>query len=163
MSGQRTLDGGKKKPARSRLDQWADFADLVLEIAREIQFRGYASPEAVQLVPSEGTVMRYLLKHPGALPSQVALATGLQRTNLSTVLRGLEEKKLIERIPSPDDGRSVRIYPTPRVLRNYSIVRQEWASWVASASDDDPAVENALPLLQKVHEGLVQLRQQSAG
>src|SRR5688500_14758130 len=46
-------------------EQWAEFADDVLEIAREIQFRGYASPEAVSLTPSEGTVMRYLFRHAG--------------------------------------------------------------------------------------------------
>jgi DNA-binding MarR family transcriptional regulator len=140
-------------------DRWADFADLVLEIAREIQFRGYTSPEAVSLTPSEGTVMRYLFSHPGALSSQVASATGLQRSNLSAVLRGLEQKGLIERVPDPEDGRWVRIHPTPRAIRNYELVRREWASAVATAAKDDPTVETVLPLLAEVHGGLVRLRQ----
>jgi DNA-binding MarR family transcriptional regulator len=139
--------------------QWADFADDVLEIAREIQFRGYASPEAVSLTPSEGSVMRYLFRHPGALPSQVALATGLQRSNLSAVLRGLEEKGLIERVADPEDGRWVRIHPTPRAIGNYELVRREWGSAVAVAAEGDPAVETALPLLAAVRAGLVRLRQ----
>jgi DNA-binding MarR family transcriptional regulator len=140
-------------------DRWADFADHVLEIAREIQFRGYTSPEAVSLTPSEGTVMRYLFPHPGALPSQVAFATGLQRSNLSAVLRGLEEKGLIERVADPEDGRWVRIHPTARAIRNYALVRREWGSAVAAAAEGDPAVEAALPLLAKVRAGLVRLRQ----
>jgi DNA-binding MarR family transcriptional regulator len=140
-------------------EQWADFADHVLEIAREIQFRGYTSPEAVSLTPSEGTVMRYLFPHPGALPSQVAFATGLQRSNLSVVLRGLEEKGLIERVADPEDGRWVRIHPTAEAIRNYALVRREWASAVATAAEGDPAVETALPLLAKVRAGLVRLRQ----
>jgi DNA-binding MarR family transcriptional regulator len=144
---------------RAAEEQWADFADHVLEIARELQFRGYASPEAVSLTPSEGTVMRYLFPRPSALPSQVASATGLQRSNLSAVLRGLEEKGLIERVADPDDGRWVRIHPTARAIRNYELVRREWASAVASAAEDDPAVETVLPLLAKVHGGLVRLRQ----
>jgi DNA-binding MarR family transcriptional regulator len=148
-----------KEPAATTEDPWADFADHVLEIAREIQFRGYTSPEAVSLTPSEGTVMRYLFRHPGALPSQVASATGLQRSNLSAVLRGLEEKGLIERVADPDDGRWVRIHPTAKAIRNYELVRSEWASAVASAAEDDPAVETVLPLLAKVHGGLVRLRQ----
>jgi DNA-binding MarR family transcriptional regulator len=148
-----------QKTAGATEDPWADFADHVLEIAREIQFRGYTSPEAVSLTPSEGTVMRYLFPHPGALPSQVASATGLQRSNLSAVLRGLEEKGLIERVADPDDGRWVRIHPTAKAIRNYELVRREWASAVASAGEDDPAVETVLPLLAKVHGGLVRLRQ----
>jgi DNA-binding MarR family transcriptional regulator len=143
---------------RSDEEQWAEFADHVLEIAREIQFRGYASPEAVSLTPSEGTVMRYLFPHPGALPSQVALATGLQRSNLSVVLRSLEEKLLIERVADPEDGRWVRIHPTTEAIRNYALVRREWASAVATAAESDPAVESALPLLAKVRAGLVRLR-----
>ena len=140
-------------------DQWAEFADHVLEIAREIQFRGYMSPEAVSLTPSEGTVMRYLFAHPRALPSEVASTTGLQRSNLSAVLRGLEEKGLIERVSDPEDGRWVRIHPTAAAVRTYALVRHEWASAVAAAADDDAAVEAALPALAKVRAGLVRLRQ----
>ena len=57
--------------------RWADLADLILVIAREIQFHGYQDPEAVPLTQSEGMVMRYLQDHPGAAPSQIAAATGL--------------------------------------------------------------------------------------
>lgn len=150
---------GDRKTGRATEEQWAEFADHVLEIAREIQFRGYASPEAVSLTPSEGTVMRYLFPHPGALPSQVADATGLQRSNLSAVLRGLEEKGLIDRVADPEDGRWVRIHPTLRAIRNYELVRREWGSAVAAAAEGDPAVEAALPLLAEVRAGLVRLRQ----
>jgi DNA-binding MarR family transcriptional regulator len=132
---------------------------LVLNIAREIQFRGYTSPDAVSLSPSEGNVMRSLFRHPGVLPSQVASATGLQRSNLSTVLRELEERGLIDRVAAPEDGRSVRIHVTERAIRNYALVRQEWAEAVAAAAEDDPTVEAALPLLAKVEAGLVRLRQ----
>jgi DNA-binding MarR family transcriptional regulator len=148
-----------QEPAEPTEEQWAEFADHVLEIAREIQFRGYVSPEAVSLTPSEGTVMRYLFPHPGALPSEVAFATGLQRSNLSAVLRGLEEKGLIERVADPEDGRWVRIHPTAKAIRNYARVRREWGSAMAAAAEGDPAVRRALPLLAKVRAGLVGLRQ----
>jgi DNA-binding MarR family transcriptional regulator len=148
-----------RKTRRPTEEQWAEFADHVLEIAREIQFRGYASPEAVSLTPSEGTVMRHLFRHPGVLPSEVAFATGLQRSNLSAVLRGLEEKGLIERVADPEDGRWVRIHPTRRAMRNYALVRREWGSAAAAAAEGDPAVEAVLPLLARVRAGLVRLRQ----
>jgi DNA-binding MarR family transcriptional regulator len=149
----------RRAPSDRPDDQWAEFADHVLEIAREIQVRGYASPEAVSLTPSEGTVMRHLFRHPGALPSEVASATGLQRSNLSAVLRGLEEKGLVDRVADPEDGRWVRIHPTRRAIRNYALVRREWGAAVAAAAEGDPAVEAALPLLAKVRAGLVRLRQ----
>ena len=149
---------GQETPGATE-DRWADFGDLVLEIAREIQIRGYTSPEAVSLTPSEGTVMRYLFPHLGALPSQVASAAGLQRSNLSAVLRGLQEKGLIERVADPEDGRWVRIHPTARAIRNYELVRREWGSAVATAADDDPAIETVLPLLAKVRAGLVRIGQ----
>jgi DNA-binding MarR family transcriptional regulator len=148
-----------RKARRATDEQWAEFADHVLEIAREIQFRGYSNPEAVSLTPSEGTVMRFLFPNPGALPSQVAFATGLQRSNLSAVLRGLEEKGLIERVADPEDGRWVRIHPTPKAIRNYALVQREWGSAVAAAADHDPTVEAALPLLANVRAGLVRRRQ----
>jgi DNA-binding MarR family transcriptional regulator len=156
----------RRSASRSRKndeEQWAEFADHVLEIAREIQVRGYTSPEAVSLTPSEGTAMRYLFPHPGALPSEVAFATGLQRSNLSAVLRGLEEKELIERVADPEDGRWVRIHPTPKAVRNYEIVRREWGAAAAAAAEDDPAVETVLPLLVRVRAGLVRLRQADSG
>jgi DNA-binding MarR family transcriptional regulator len=160
MSGRQSRSAASNgKTQRADEEQWADFADHVLEIAREIQFRGYTNPEAVSLTPSEGTVMRFLFPHPGVLASEVASATGLHRSNLSAVLRGLEEKGLIERTADPEDGRWVRIHPTRRAIRNYELVRREWGSAVASAAEGDPAVEAVLPLLAEVRAGLVRLRQ----
>jgi DNA-binding MarR family transcriptional regulator len=149
--------GDQRDVLGERFGVGAEFADHILEIAREIQFQGYMSPEAVSLTSSEGTVMRYLFPHPGALPSVVASATGLQRSNLSAVLRG--QKELIERVRDPEDGRWVRIHPTAKAIRNYELVRHEWASAVATAAAGDPAVEMTLPLLAKVRAGLVRLRQ----
>jgi hypothetical protein len=114
---------------------------VVLEIAREIQFRGYTSPEAVSLTPWEGTVMRYLFPHPGALSSQVASATGLRSSNLSAVLRGLEQKRLIERVADPED---VRVFDG--TIRHHleladpaATEAQHWEALAAAALDETAA------------------------
>ena len=144
--------------------RWADLADLILIIAREIQFHGYQDPEAVPLTQSEGMVMRYLQEHPGAPPSTIAAATGLQRTNLSAVLRGLERKGLAERRASPDDLRSATIHPTGRGKRNYALARQEWASAVSDAAGNDTSGLNpALALLREIQAGLTAARPPSPG
>jgi len=139
-------------------------ADLILIIAREIQFRGYTDPRAIPLSQSEGMVMRYLHKEPAAPPSRIAAATGLQRTNLSPVLHGLERKGLIERHASPQDRRGMIIRATQRGTDNYALVRQEWASAVSSAADPDTSnLDTALAVLRAVETGLSAARPSTPG
>ncbi|WP_405620939.1 MarR family winged helix-turn-helix transcriptional regulator [Streptomyces sp. NBC_00076] len=139
--------------------RWAELADLVLIISREIQFRGYTDERAVPLSPSEGMVMRYLQREPAAPPSRIATATGLQRTNLSTVLGGLERKGLVERRADPGDGRGVTVHTTEHGRANYALVRREWATAVSGATDHDTAhLDAALTLLTAVETGLATTR-----
>jgi DNA-binding MarR family transcriptional regulator len=136
----------------------------VLIIAREIQFRGYIDTRAIPLSQSEGMVMRYLQKDPAAPPSRIAAATGLQRTNLSTVLRGLEHKGLVERHASPADGRGVTVHRTELGKNNYTLVRHEWASATSAAAGDDTSnLDAALALLRAIEAGLVAARPSAPG
>ncbi|GAA4710939.1 hypothetical protein GCM10023263_58650 [Phytohabitans rumicis] len=153
----------KNRPRRRSDEQrWADLADLTLIISREIQYRGYADERAQSLTQSEGMVMRYLLHSEPAAPSQIAAATGLQRTNLSTVLRGLEHKDLIQRQADPNDGRGVTVSPTDHGRANYALVRGEWATTVAAAADHDTAhLDAALTLLTAIKDGLSRTRPRS--
>lgn len=144
--------------------RWADLADLVLIIAREIQFRGYADESALPLSQSEGMVMRYLQKVPDAAPSRIATATGLQRTNLSTVLRGLERKGLIERHANAEDGRGVTVHATARGHSNYALVRREWGCAVSAAAGHDASnLDAALVVLRAVERGMTSNRPDTAG
>ena len=162
MTATRRNDTGPVPPDSD--PRWAELADLVLILAREIQFLGYRDPEAVPLTQSEGMVMRYLHDHPGTPPSQLADATGLQRANISAVLRGLERKGLAERRASPDDLRRATIHPTERGKRNYALVRHEWATVVSAAADHDTAnLDEALVLLRKIGTSLTANRPPDPG
>jgi DNA-binding MarR family transcriptional regulator len=144
--------------------RWADLADQVLILAREIQFRGYRDPDAVPLTQSEGMVMRYLQDHAGTAPSQIAEATGLQRANISAVLRGLERKGLTERRSTPGDLRRATIHPTEHGRRNYALVRQEWAAAVSAAAGHDTAdLNETLALLHKITASLTDSRPLTPG
>ena len=157
-------EGSGPGPAAAGDPRWAELADLILIVAREIQFHGYQDPQAVPLTQSEGMVMRYLHDHPGAPPSKIATGTGLQRTNLSTVLRGLERKGLAERRISPDDRRGATIHPTERGRRNYAVVRQEWASAVSDAAGHDTgSLDEALALIRDIQAGLTAARPSAPG
>ncbi|MDT3442601.1 MarR family transcriptional regulator [Pseudofrankia sp. BMG5.37] len=142
--------------------RWEELADLALIISREIQFRGYIDERAVTLTQSEGMVMRYLQREPTATPSRIADATGLQRTNLSAVLRGLEGKGLVERRAQPDDRRGVIVRATERGRSNYALVRNEWAAAVSAAAGNNTShLDSALRLLRTVTAGLVEMRPRS--
>lgn len=147
----------RKKPS-SQL-RWEDLADLILIVAREIHFRGYRDEKALSLSPSEGMVMRHLVAQASATPSQIASATGLQRTNVSTVLRDLEGKGLIERHVDPQDRRGVSVHRTRRGAENYALVRKEWGDAVsAAAGGNGDKLEDALALLRSIEIGLTSTR-----
>lgn len=154
----------RKATTSTQQERWAELADLVLIIAREIQFRGYTDDRAIPLSQSEGMVMRHLQGETGAPPSRIAAATGLQRTNLSTVLRGLEDKSLVERRASPKDGRGVTVHATKRGKSNYTLARREWARAVSTAAGTDTGdLDTTLRLLRTVKTGLVDTRPATAG
>ena len=151
-------------PAPAEDARWAELADLALVIAREIQFLGYRDPEAVPLTQTEGMVMRYLNERDGAAPNVIATATGLQRTNLATVLTGLQRKGLIERRTAPDDRRGATIHTTERGRANYALVRREWAEAVATAGGRANAdLDAALELLRAIRTGLIESRPATPG
>lgn len=147
---------------RADAEQWSELADLILIIAREIQFRGYVSDRALSLTPSEGVVMRHMQVEPETTFPRLVEATGLLRTNLSTVLRGLERKGLIERRVRPDDRRVTTVHRTERGRENYQIVRAEWGADLAEATSDDssdtPDLSGAIRLLTQVKDGMIAAR-----
>lgn len=154
----------RPEPAPADDPRWAELADLTLVIAREIQFRGYRDPEAVALTQTEGTVMRYLHAEDGAPPSHIAAGTGLQRTNLATVLTSLQLKGLVERRACPQDGRAATIHTTAHGRANNALVRREWAEAVSAAAGRDGAdLGSALALLRAIRTGLVDSRPAAPG
>jgi DNA-binding MarR family transcriptional regulator len=159
-----TRIGRRKKPVKDGVERWAELADHVLIIAREIQFRGYQDPRAVPLTATEGMVMRYIQDHPIAAPKQIAAAVGLQRSNLSTLMRDLERKGLIERTMSEGDRRGVTVRLTEAGRRNYLVVRREWATAVSKAVENDTrALDGALALLKGIVAGLIAMRPEKPG
>ena len=49
----------------------------------------------------------------GTTSSSLGPKLGMESTSLSRLLNSMEDKKLIERLPNPSDGRSVLIFLTP--------------------------------------------------
>lgn len=118
-------------------DPYADLADLVLNVARLIRLRTPAEPDVVPLTATERQVMRIVDLDPGCAPSRIAERAGLQRTNVSTALRGLEAKGMLTRT---GHGRSVTVHPTELAQTNLEVLRGAWSALLADLLDDiDPA------------------------
>jgi DNA-binding MarR family transcriptional regulator len=147
--------GLRPRGARRVDHRWAELGDLALVVAREIQIRPYLDERVLHLSPSEGMVMRCLQGGDSATPTSIAAAVGLQRTNVSTVLRGLEHKGLIERSTNIQDRRVVTVQLTERGRGHYEMARNEWAAAVASAAGNDVLhLDAAIELLARVRDGM---------
>ena len=151
-----------------RIEAMADLVDLVTSIAREVRHgapqgsssgSASASADVVRLSSPETAVMRHVDRNPGVTAGELAAATGLQRSNLSTALRSLEASGLIERRL---DGRSVHVHPTARAAQNLALLRDEWAARVEAALGGEAgSIDTALELLRSLEGGLIRARRES--
>jgi DNA-binding MarR family transcriptional regulator len=79
---------------------------------------------------SELEVMRLLVRRPALSVSEVAAALHLQPANVSTTIRSLESRRLVERRRDPRDGRMVRLHPTPQALAHREEQELAWGEAV---------------------------------
>jgi DNA-binding MarR family transcriptional regulator len=143
--------------------RWADMADMVLTIARELQTQGLHDARIIRLATSESNVMRFIDRNPDSTASEVADGTGLQRSNLSTILRTLEGKGLVEKRENRQDGRGVRLHPTDLAGENLRLLRQSWHTLVTSAAGADPELlGDTVTLLGRIERGLIRNRQRAS-
>ncbi len=133
----------------------ADLAEAILGVGRELRL-AVGGAGVVHLTPSEAHVMRHIDRHPGVTPSEVARATGLQRSNLSTALRALERRGFVQRRADPDDARGVNLFPTKRAADNLARLRNQWAHRLSSALGGQLGqVEETAGLLDRLEAALV--------
>ena len=135
--------------------RYADLAEIVLAVAREIRIREFAAKPEIALTPSHASVMRYVDSNPGTTPSEAADATGLKRSNLSTTVRQLEASGLIERRDDPEDGRGVRLYPTEQAAATRAQIREQWTDLLKRAIGTEGGVDDATSLLTHLANELV--------
>ncbi len=132
-------------------DPLADLADLILNVGRLVRSR---IPERVPLTDTERHIMRVVELYPGAAPSEIARRTRLQRTNVSTALRGLEDKGMISRAATT--GRGIAVTPTERAAANLRTLRAAWSRELAGVLGGDlNAVRQCNELLGHLEQRLI--------
>lgn len=68
--------------------------------------------------------------------STVARGLGLQASNVSTTVRSLVERDLLERRADPADGRRALLHPTARAARHRELLDAAWTRQIRRALDD---------------------------
>jgi DNA-binding MarR family transcriptional regulator len=121
-------------------------AEVIIDIAREIQLRAAEHTPVVPLTPTQGQVMRYVHRHPGCSASDIADGAGLQRTNVSTALRELRARGYLTSLRDEQDGRAIRISATRLSDDTISKLTDSWAGLLESAWTSAPAVGDATTL-----------------
>ncbi len=102
--------------------------DLAWLLPRTI---GAEGPAAAGLPYSELEVMRLLVRQPGLSVSEVASALELQSSNVSTAMRSLVARGLIERRRDEHDGRVTRLYPTHKAIAHRDRQEIAWGERLA--------------------------------
>lgn len=139
----------------------ADLADAVLTLARELEFR-HDGAGIIELTVNERLVLRALDQEEEMAPSALADRLGLQRSNLSTALRGLEAKGLIVRTAGKADGRGVAVSSTSRAAQNLERLRARWAEVLAATGRDGEDVRPMASRLREMGAELVERRRHVA-
>ncbi|WP_460799092.1 MarR family transcriptional regulator [Microbacterium sp. GXF0217] len=135
----------------------ADLADGVLALGREIESR-HRYDDVIPLTLNERLALRVIDRAGGIAPSELAERLGLQRSNLSTALRGLETKGLVTRAHDGGDGRAVVVRSTPLAAENLQRLRDGWAAALAAVAPEDADLDAVAGLLNDMTSALIEQR-----
>ena len=131
-----------------------ELGDLVLLVARKLRTVPETDDETAPLSPLECLVLLHLHSHPGASPSSLAQGLGLTTSNTATALRGLANKRQIERRKNPADGRAAKLYLTDSAERAVDSVHEDWRRLLAAADIDQESLTAAVQTLMRINQAL---------
>jgi DNA-binding MarR family transcriptional regulator len=114
--------------------------DLAWLLPRTIGATGAGDPG---LPLSELEVMRLLVRRPGLSVGEAADALGLQPSNVSTAVRSLVARDLLERERDERDARVARLRPTRKAIAHRDRQESAWAAELERRIADLPAADRA--------------------
>lgn len=120
-------------PSEPSAKQLAELADVILDLAHKLDIRNPQLRDVVPLTGTEIAVIREVHRNPHSTPTQIAEATGLQRSNVSTAVRTLEAGGLVTRAQMPDNARSIALAPTTLAAESVERINQYWSEKLATA------------------------------
>ncbi len=132
-----------------------DTASAVRTVAWSLRRFGERQVGLEPLPHSEFEVIRTVSDHPGITVTEVARLLALQPSNVSTTVRRLGQRGLINRSSDPNDGRSIRLRLTAKAAKHKEMIDAVWEDGVrdqlAQMSDDDAELLiKAAPLFRRL-------------
>jgi len=137
----------------------ADLEDVLVGINRLIRRRLRAGLEVPRLRGAEVELLRLVQARPGMRVSEAARELGLAGNSVSTLVKGLTELNLVERVVDPSDGRAALLHITPEAERRLRQWQDRRSALVRShverlADVDRAALDAALPALRALAASL---------
>jgi DNA-binding MarR family transcriptional regulator len=128
-------------------------------LSRVLRRSGEAHVGLDPLPASEFDVLQYVSTHPDPSVSEVARALRLQTSNVSTTVRSLVERGLVERVADPADQRRSLLRSSARAAGHRQLLRDAYGRTITAAlaglSDADrAAIIEAAPALTRLAETL---------
>lgn len=132
-----------------------DIATAVRTLVWSLRRFGEKQVGLEPLPHSEFEVIRTVSDHPGISVSETAHVLALQPSNVSTTVRKLVERGLIDRAPDARDRRCIRLRLTAKAAEHKKMIDAAWAGGVgeqlAQMTDEEvAALIKAAPLLQRL-------------
>jgi DNA-binding MarR family transcriptional regulator len=81
---------------------------------------------ALGLASGEDLVLAELWHEDGLPQADLARRLALRRSTVTTVLRTMERRGLVRRVPDDRDGRVIRVYPTDRAAALRPAIKDIW-------------------------------------
>jgi DNA-binding MarR family transcriptional regulator len=101
--------------------------ESLLTFARALRARQASLLAAHGLHPGQDALLVALWRQPGLRQTDLADQLGVEPPTITRMIRRLERGGLVERRRDPDDGRTLRIHPTPRARVLEAMVRRAWS------------------------------------
>lgn len=100
------------------------------------------------------SVLSLIAHNPGITSRQLCATLGLQAPNLVGMIASMEKRKLIHRLPHPQDGRAMGLHPSQECLQMLRVAEKTAAQLeVESTSRLSPEERKTLiSLLKKVYQ-----------
>ncbi|MFT9009636.1 MAG: MarR family transcriptional regulator [Bifidobacterium sp.] len=117
----------------------SEFAETLHELWHAILRAARARRQLPSLPESQLDTLRRLAKNENMTPSQLASELDLSRSAISDVIQKLSSAKLIQREPSPSDGRSVVLTVTDKAKKILDEFQQMRIDVVRDALYDLPS------------------------
>ena len=133
----------------------ADLMDVVGRLRRAVRRRVRRGWAHTPLTESERELLRLVSDHPGLRVLEAAAAIGVAPNTVSTLVRRLTERGLLERRVDEDDARAARLVLSAAARRRFAEWRDRRHVVLADAmgrlsAEDRRAIEAAVPALSRL-------------